>query len=87
MEGGTRMTSSARITSSKGNQNKWCKNGKWYKVDGLGYEALSEVVVSHLLRKSTITSFVYMNMSKWKLTKKAIMHVYQRILCRMMMTK
>ena len=75
------MTSSARITSSKGNQNKWCKNGKWYKVDGLGYEALSEVVVSHLLH------LFYMNMSKWKLTKKAIMHVYQRILCRMMMTK
>ncbi len=47
------MTSSARITSSKGNQNKWCENGKWYKVDGLGYEALSEVVVSHLLKKST----------------------------------
>ena len=52
------MTSSARITSSKGNQNKWCENGKWYKVDGLGYEALSEVVVSHLLKKSTISSFV-----------------------------
>ena len=45
------MTSSARITSSKGNQNKWCKNGKWYKVDGLGYEALSEVVVSHFIKK------------------------------------
>lgn len=52
------MTSSKRITSSKGNQNKWCRDGKWYKVDGLGYEALAEVVISHLLRKSTITSYV-----------------------------
>jgi len=24
--------------SSKGNQVKWCKNGKWLKSDFLGYE-------------------------------------------------
>lgn len=65
------MTSSARITSSKGNQNKWCKNGKWYKVDGLGYEALSEVVVSHLLRKSTITSFVLYEYEQVEIDKKS----------------
>lgn len=59
------MTSSARITSSKGNQNKWCKNGKWYKVDGLGYEALSEVVVSHLLRNQNIV-FDYLFISSHK---------------------
>ena len=65
------MTSSARITSSKGNQNKWCKNGKWYKVDGLGYEALSEVVVSHLLKKSTISSFVLYEYEQVKIDEKS----------------
>ncbi len=27
------MTSSARITSSKGNQNKWCENGKMKSIN------------------------------------------------------
>jgi len=35
--------------SSKGNQLKWETDGLWYKADGLGYEGLSEVVVSHFL--------------------------------------
>lgn len=46
------------ITSSKGNQNKWYKDGKWYKEDGMGYEALSEILISRLLQKTNITSFV-----------------------------
>ena len=46
------------MTSSKGNQNKWCMDGIWYKADGLGYESLSEVVVSRLLRKTNISRFV-----------------------------
>lgn len=46
------------MTSSKGNQNKWCVDGIWYKADGLGYEALSEVVVSRLLKKTNICCFV-----------------------------
>ena len=33
------------MTSSKGNQSKWCADGIWYKADGLGYETLSEVVM------------------------------------------
>lgn len=37
------MKNLTEITSSKGNQNKWYASGKWYKEDGLGYEALSEV--------------------------------------------
>lgn len=41
-------------TSSKGNQNKWFLNGVWYKEDGLGYEALAEVLVSRLLRKTNL---------------------------------
>ncbi len=39
-------------TSSKGNQSKWFSDGNWYKADGLGYEALSEVLVSrHIIWK------------------------------------
>lgn len=39
-------------TSSKGNQNKWYMGGIWYKEDGLGYEALAEVLISRLLDKT-----------------------------------
>lgn len=45
-------------TSSKGNQNKWFKDGIWYKEDGLGYEALSEILVSRLLAKTNTDHFV-----------------------------
>lgn len=51
------MQQKISVTSSKGNQNKWYRNGRWYKEDGLGYEALAEVVVSRLLQKTTVTSF------------------------------
>lgn len=46
------------MTSSKGNQNKWRIEGIWYKADGLGYEALSEIMVSRLLKKTSIGHFV-----------------------------
>ena len=47
-------------TSSKGNQLKWeTKGGIWYKADNLGYEGLSESVVSHLLSCSTMDSDEY----------------------------
>lgn len=45
-------------TSSKGNQNKWFLDGVWYKEDGLGYEALAEVMISRLLEKTNIDHFV-----------------------------
>lgn len=43
-------------TSSKGNQEKWFdkETDKWYKVDRMGYEALSETVISRLLQYSNI---------------------------------
>ncbi|MBQ8300539.1 MAG: hypothetical protein IJX57_01035 [Clostridia bacterium] len=41
-------------TSSKGNQEKWLDNGKWYKLDQFGYEALSETLVSLMLEKSNV---------------------------------
>ena len=44
--------------TSKGNQPKWQLNGTWYKADHMGYEALSEVVISKLLEKSNVSTFV-----------------------------
>ena len=63
----------AKTASSKGNQLKWLHNNKWYKLDHMGYEGLSEVVVSQLLKKSNITNYVsYKPIKiKYKLTEKA----------------
>lgn len=44
--------------TSKGNQPKWQYQNKWYKADHMGYEALSEVLVSRLLAKSNVQDFV-----------------------------
>lgn len=45
--------------SSKGNQLKGCRTGKWYKADYLGYEGLAEYVISGLLRKSSLKEDAY----------------------------
>ena len=52
--------------SSKGNQLKWENEGVWYKADFLGYEGLSEYVISHLLKKSTLKEkeFVLYNLEE-----------------------
>lgn len=54
--------------SSKGNQLKWENEGIWYKADYTGYEGLAEYMISHLLKKSTLTEneFVYYNLEKIK---------------------
>ncbi len=44
--------------TSRGDQLKWYFNEEWYKADYMGYEALSEVIVSELLKKSNITNYV-----------------------------
>ncbi|MBE6599273.1 MAG: hypothetical protein E7638_07525 [Ruminococcaceae bacterium] len=44
--------------TSKGDQPKWKKGVFWYKIDHMGYESLSEVVVSKLLAKSNVESYV-----------------------------
>ncbi len=44
--------------TSKGDQPKWKKQSKWYKADHMGYEALAEVVISRLLKKSNVKDFV-----------------------------
>ena len=49
-------------TSSKGNQEKWQAQGKWYKLDQFGYEALAETFTSMLLERSNIeidTTFTF----------------------------
>lgn len=45
--------------SSKGNQLKWENNGIWYKADYTGYEGLAEYMISHLLKKSTLSQDEY----------------------------
>lgn len=44
--------------TSKGDQPKWETGGVWYKADHMGYEALAEVTISHLLEKSNVPDFV-----------------------------
>ncbi len=46
----------ANRKSSKGNQLKWERDGVWYKADYMGYEGLSEYVISHLMKKSSLKS-------------------------------
>jgi hypothetical protein len=41
--------------TSKGNQLKWKIGNIWYKADYMGYEGLSETLVSHLLQKSSLS--------------------------------
>ena len=47
--------------SSKGNQLKFFRDGIWYKADYLGYEGLSECVISKLLRYSDLSEEEYVD--------------------------
>ena len=49
-----KLTTGSRIaeTSSKGNQEKWLADGRWYKLDLFGYEGLAEAVTSALLAQT-----------------------------------
>ena len=47
--------------SSKGNQLKWKHDQLWYKADYLGYEGLSEYIISKLLRKSSLNNNEYVD--------------------------
>ena len=49
------------LQSSKGNQLKWENNNNWYKADFIGYEGLSEYVVSQLLNYSTLEKKDFVN--------------------------
>ncbi len=41
-------------SSSKGNLPKWKVGNTWYKTDGFGYESLSEVIISHLIKDCSV---------------------------------
>lgn len=45
--------------SSKGNQLKFERDGMWYKADNMGYEGLSECVVSSLIQYSSLRKDEY----------------------------
>lgn len=57
------------LTSSKGNQEKWLDDGRWYKLDQFGYEGLSEVVISKLLEKSNIETETPFTFVRYRLEK------------------
>lgn len=56
-------------TSSKGNQEKWQENGRWYKADQFGYEALAETAVSSLLENSSIEAETPFTFVRYRMEK------------------
>lgn len=60
--------------SSKGNQLKWENDGVWYKADYTGYEGLSEYIISHLLKKSTLAEEEYVLYDLEKIKYKEQVH-------------
>lgn len=64
-------------TSSKGNQEKWFDRAanKWYKLDQFGYEALSETLISEMLKKSNLNEDVFFEFAEYKMEK---IHVHGR---------
>lgn len=80
-----RLVTDERIaeTSSKGNQEKWFdkESGCWYKLDQFGYEALSEVLISHLLEKSNIETETPFTFVRYDIDK-ATVHGRERVCCK-----
>lgn len=67
-------------TSSKGNQEKWFSDNKWYKLDQFGYEALAEEVTSNYLNLSNIkkeTPFTFVGYKSIRVKK----HNINRVCC------
>ena len=67
-------------TSSKGNQEKWCENNIWYKLDQFGYESLAETLISKLLEQSNIESDTPFRFVRYDITK-VIAHGLERVCC------
>lgn len=68
------------LTSSKGNQEKWCDDNIWYKLDQFGYEALAEAVTSEILEKSNIESDTPFKFVRYSIEKVNV-HNADRIAC------
>ena len=62
-------------TSSKGNQEKWYDNGRWYKLDHFGYEGLAETFTSMLLERSNIEQDTPFHFAKYCMER---IHVHGR---------
>lgn len=62
-------------TSSKGNQEKWLDQGKWYKLDQFGYEALAETFTSMLLEYSNIERETPFTFTRYQMER---LHVHGR---------
>ena len=62
-------------TSSKGNQEKWLDNGRWYKLDQFGYEALAETFASLLLEHSNIETETPFRFVRYRMER---LHVHGR---------
>lgn len=83
-----KLTTGNRIaeTSSKGNQEKWQENGRWFKLDMFGYEGLTETVTSALLAQTNLAElgfrYVPTAWSGWRCTAAPATAVPVRIFCR-----
>ena len=77
-----KLTTDEKIaeTSSKGNQEKWLENGKWYKLDQFGYEALSEVMTSRILERSNIETETPFTFVRYEMQKVKV-HKLERTAC------
>lgn len=64
--------------TSKGNQPKWHHEDCWYKADHLGYEALSEVLISSLVFKSNIEDYVIYEPIQIKYQDKELVGCYSK---------
>ena len=51
-------------SSSQGNQKKYYKDGKYYKLNALGYENISEFLVSLVLKHSNVNNYVQYHLCK-----------------------
>lgn len=66
--------------TSKGDQRKWEIDGIWYKADYMGYESLAEVLVSRLLKKSSLKyAFVTYDLTKIEYNNSSINRASARI--------
>lgn len=56
-------------TSSKGNQEKWLEDIRWYKLDQFGYEALAETLTSTLLERSNIETDTAFRFTRYRMER------------------
>lgn len=67
-------------TSSKGNQEKWRDENRWYKLDQFGYEALAETLISRLLERSNIERDTPFCFTRYRMERMNV-HGRERIGC------